>query len=306
MPYVPDLLKYLPKIKAEEITSVEDGKNYIELLKKIRQATAETYEWHGRKFFKFLQKDLTAGESGIYSDSLRFIFELIQNVDDCDYEKADDCYLDMRFDFNQDQIILTYNEKGFTPNDVFSITEIAGGSKNTSPDKNQIGEKGIGFKSVFGVAEKVWIKSGFFSFELSKNNFTIPIYHPANYFKGTQIVLYVPNKAKEIYQEIKERYCKKETLFSKNPILFLNKLTSLKIYYDVWRSMEFKVSRSEMNFSSGISIERDVKISVSLHNYDSNTLEVNEEHEIRCSRYSYSVVFSKEAYLSRYGEDTKK
>ena len=89
MPYVPDLLKHLPKIKAEEITSVEDGKNYIELLKKIRQATAETYEWHGRKFFKFLQKDLTAGESGIYSDSLRFIFELIQNVDDCDYEKTD-------------------------------------------------------------------------------------------------------------------------------------------------------------------------------------------------------------------------
>ena len=305
MPYMHELWEYLPKIKAEEINSVEDGKNYIELLKKFRQADAENYKFHGRKFSQFLQRDLIVGESGIYSDSLRFIFELIQNVDDCDYEKADDCYLDMRFDFNQDQIILTYNEKGFTPNDVFSITEIAGGSKNTSPDKNQIGEKGIGFKSVFGVAEKVWIKSGFFSFELSKNNFTIPIYHPANYFKGTQIVLYVPNKAKEIYQEIKERYCKKETLFSKNPILFLNKLTSLKIYYDVWRSMEFKVSRSEMNFSSGISIERDVKISVSLHNYDSNTLEVNEEHEIRCSRYSYSVVFSKEAYLSRYGEDTK-
>lgn len=305
MPYMHELWEYLPKIKAEEINSVEDGKNYIELLKKFRQADAENYKFHGRKFSQFLQRDLIVGESGIYSDSLRFIFELIQNVDDCDYEKADDCYLDMRFDFNQDQIILTYNEKGFTPNDVFSITEIAGGSKNTSPDKNQIGEKGIGFKSVFGVAEKVWIKSGFFSFELSKNNFTIPIYHPANYFKGTQIVLYVPNKAKEIYKEIKERYCKKETLFSKNPILFLNKSTSLKIYYDVWRSMEFKVSRSEKNFSNGISIERDVKISVSLHNYDSNTLEVNEEHEIHCSRYSYSVVFSKEAYLSRYGEDTK-
>ena len=145
--HLDELYGYLPKIKAEEITSVEDGKNYIELLKKIRQATAETYEWHGRKFFKFLQKDLTAGESGIYSDSLRFIFELIQNVDDCDYEKTDFCCLDMKFDFYRDQIILTYNEKGFTPFNVFAITGIAEAAKNISSTKNEIGEKGIGFKS---------------------------------------------------------------------------------------------------------------------------------------------------------------
>ncbi|MBQ8135261.1 MAG: ATP-binding protein [Clostridia bacterium] len=101
---------------------------------------------------------------------------MIQNVDDCDYEKPEFCCLDINFDFNQNQIVLTYNETGFTPANVFAITGIAEAAKNITSTKNEIGEKGIGFKSVFGVAEKVWIRSGFFSFELSKKSFTIPVY----------------------------------------------------------------------------------------------------------------------------------
>ena len=303
--HLDELYEYLPKIKAEEITSVEDGKSYIELLKKFREAVAENDKFHGKNYSQLLKSVLSVGEDGLYSNNLRFIFELIQNVDDCDYEKVSDCHLDMRFDFNANQIILTYNEKGFTPFNVFAITGIAEAAKNISSTKNEIGEKGIGFKSVFGVAEKVWIKSGFFSFELSKNNFTVPIYHSANHFKGTQMVLYVPNKAEKIYQEIKNQYCNKEAIFSKNPILFLNKLTSLKIYYDVWRSMEFKIDRRKMNFNNRINIDKNVKLSVKLHDYNSKTsMEVKEEHEIRCTRYSYSVVFSKEACRSRYGENT--
>ena len=297
--HLDELYEYLPKIKAEEITSVEDGKNYIELLKKFREAVAENDKFHGKNYSQLLKSVLSVGEDGLYSNNLRFIFELIQNVDDCDYEKTDFCCLDMKFDFYRDQIILTYNEKGFTPFNVFAITGIAEAAKNISSTKNEIGEKGIGFKSVFGVAKKVWIKSGFFSFELSKNNFTVPIYHSANHFKGTQMVLYVPNKAEEIYEEIKEQYCKQEALFSKNPILFLNKLTSLKIYNNSSENLEFHVSRSEMECSNNISIERNVKISLKLHSTE-NSL----EREIYCSRYSYPVIFTRKACKSRYGEDT--
>ena len=297
--HLDELYGYLPKIKAEEITSVEDGKSYIELLKKFREAVAENDKFHGKNYSQLLKSVLSVGEDGLYSNNLRFIFELIQNVDDCDYEKTDFCCLDMKFDFYRDQIILTYNEKGFTPFNVFAITGIAEAAKNISSTKNEIGEKGIGFKSVFGVAKKVWIKSGFFSFELSKNNFTVPIYHSANHFKGTQMVLYVPNKAEEIYEEIKEQYCKQEALFSKNPILFLNKLTSLKIYNNSSENLEFHVSRSEMECSNNISIERNVKISLKLHSTENSF-----EREIYCSRYSYPVIFTRKACKSRYGEDT--
>ena len=301
--YLKELYDNLKNIDNKEIESVEDGKNYIELLKKLRMAIAKNDRLHGENYSQLLKSVLSAE---LYSDNLRFIFELIQNVDDCEYEKPEFCCLDMKFDFNKEQVILTYNEKGFTPSNVFAITGIAETAKNISSTKNEIGEKGIGFKSVFGIAEKVWIKSGFFSFELYKNDFTVPQYRPANHFKGTQMILYVPHKTQQIYREIKEQYCKKEALFTKNPILFLNKLTSLKIYYDVWRSMEFNISRSEVSYDEKkINIERNIKISVKLNDYDNKTwMETKENHEIYCTRYSYPVVFSKKACQSRYGNNT--
>ena len=72
-------------------------------------------------------------------------------------------------------ITFTYNEKGFTPANVFAITGSAEASKNISVEKVEIGEKGIGFKSVFGIANRVLIQSGMFSFALCRDNFTVPI-----------------------------------------------------------------------------------------------------------------------------------
>ena len=298
--HLDELYQDLPKVDAEEIISAEDGKNYIELLKKFREAVAENDKFHGTNYTKLLRSVLSVGEDGLYSNNLRFIFELIQNVDDCDYEKPEFCCLDMRFDFKNDRIVLTYNETGFTPANVFAITGIAEAAKNVDANKNEIGEKGIGFKSVFGVAEKVWIRSNYFSFELSKNSFTIPVYRPSDCFKGTQMTLYVPQKARRIYTEIKEKYCKREALFSQNPILFLNKLTSLKITTNNSESLEFIVSRSQQtNNNNTISIEKDVKISIKL-----KSPETIMQKEIYGTRYSYPVVFSPKACQSRYGRDT--
>ena len=296
----------LKSVSSEEILSSEDGKAFIELLRKLREAIAENDKLHGENYPNLLNSLLSVGEDGLYSNSLRFIFELIQNVDDCDYRSPDDCSLDMHFDFNQNEITLTYNEVGFTPFNVFAITGIAEAAKNISAAKNEIGEKGIGFKSVFGVAKKVLIRSGWFSFELYKENFTIPIsaYHSNDYCPGTQMTLYVPDRAKLIYGEIKRQYCRKDALFSKNPLLFLNKLTSLKMYFDYWRSMEFHVSRTAISNEKTIQVERDVELSVDLHDYE-NGLEVNVTEQIKCSRYSYPVTFSKKACQSRYGENTK-
>ena len=118
------------------------------------------------------------------------------------------------------------------------------------------------------------------------------------------MTLYVPGRAKDIYDEIKKQYCHKEALFSRNPLLFLNKLTSLRMHYDAYRCMEFHVSRSEIPVAEKFRIERDVIISVNLRNYD-NQNDTQVDEEIRCTRYSYPVVFSRKACQSRYGENTQ-
>lgn len=295
----------LKQISASEINSADDGKLFIELLRKFREAVAENDKFHGENYPQLLNSLLSVGEDGLYSNSLRFIFELIQNVDDCEYATSDDCKLDMHFDFNSDEIVLAYNEVGFTPFNVFAITGIAEAAKNISASKNQIGEKGIGFKSVFGVAKQVLIRSGWFSFKLYKENFTIPYatYKDDQYCPGTQMTLYVPGRAKEIYRQIRDQYCRKESLFAKNPLLFLNKLTSLRLYYDTWRSMEFRVSRTAIPDTGKIYREDNVKISVNLRDHDNGTDRETIE-SITCTRYTYPVLYSHKACQSRYGEKT--
>ena len=296
----------LKNVSPEEISSSEDGKAYIELLRKFRESIAENDKRHGTNYPGLLKSVLSVGEDGLYSNNLRFIFELIQNVDDCDYNSPDDCKLDMHFDFNNNEIVLTYNEVGFTPFNVFAITGIAEAAKNISSSKNEIGEKGIGFKSVFGVAHEVLIRSGWFSFELHKDNFTIPVpaYRSSEYWSGTQMTLYVPGQAKKIYGEIKNQYCREDALFSRNPLLFLNKLTSLKLYSDDKRSMEFHVSRSMVSDQNSVHIERNVEVSVYLHDYE-NGVEKDIKKQFIGSRYLSSAIFSRKACQSRYGEHTQ-
>lgn len=297
----------LKDISEHEVASAEQAKHFLSLLRKFREYIADADKLHGDNYPDLLSSLLSVGEDGLYSNNLRFIFELIQNVDDCEYDNEEDHVLDIHFDFNHNKITLRYNEKGFTPFNVFAITGIAEAAKNVSSGKNEIGEKGIGFKSVFGVASKVWIRSGWFSFELHKDNFTIPVanYQDDVYCPGTEMTLYVASgTARIIYDEIKRQYCTKDALFARNPLLFLNKLTKLRLYYDCFRTMTFQVTRASNVQSSKFSREDNVQISVSLHNHE-NGLKQDVDEQIICTRYTYPVIFSENACKARYGTKTK-
>lgn len=299
------LRRELREVAPDEIRSPEDGKTYVHLLRKFREALAAWDQLKGENYSDLLHQLLSVGEDGVYSDPLHFMYELIQNVDDCDYADLNDCALDMRFDFNTNQIILNYNEIGFTPFNVFAITGIAEAAKNISASKVEIGEKGIGFKSVFGVADKVWIHSGWFSFELYKKNFTVPvaIEENAEYYSGTELTLFLHGSARELYDRFKKEFCSKEALFSRNPLLFLNKLTSLTIYNDCWRKMEFLVPRTPAAETMELRFEPDIPVTVSLQDSDSGQ-DKRIEERIRCARYSLPVMFSRKSCQSRYGEKT--
>lgn len=100
----------------------------------------------------------------LYSKDVRFIFELLQNADDNLFGKARTDSEDpfVSFCLYHDKIIVDCNEDGFTNLNLKAICNVGQSSKHGA--QGYIGEKGIGFKSVFKVARKVWIQSGPFSF----------------------------------------------------------------------------------------------------------------------------------------------
>lgn len=111
-----------------------------------------------------LTSHLTSLAVNLYSKDTRFVYELIQNAEDNQYTQAaaegNEPYI--TFSLYPDRIVIDSNEDGFTESNVKAICSTGESTKTIT--QGYIGEKGIGFKSVFKVACKVHIQSGPFSF----------------------------------------------------------------------------------------------------------------------------------------------
>lgn len=103
----------------------------------------------------------------LYSKETRFLYELIQNAEDNSYSTATAAgeLPFVAFKLYPDKIIVDSNEDGFSKSDIRAICSVGASTKKFSA--GYIGEKGIGFKSVFKVASKVHIQSGPCSFAFS-------------------------------------------------------------------------------------------------------------------------------------------
>lgn len=318
-----ELRNFLKSVQVGDLKTIEDHRAFIYLLSKFRESIAKTASLNGENFNATLASLLAVGADGLYHNDLRFLFELIQNVDDCSYDDLSQCELSIHFDTNYGTITLEYNECGFRPFDVFAITGIAEAAKNISPDRVEIGEKGIGFKSVFGVADKVLVQSGLFSFMLYENNFTVPYeqYHEFSGVRGTRLTLYLKTTlssslsdddlardrgriCRSIYEKLVSEYGNKQSLFNKNPILFLNKLTKIRLYTDSLDSMEFTVSKGleKIEVTSGLSREDGVIISSVISSRGRNM--ENQKASISCTRYTSPIRYDRDMCVSRYGEKT--
>lgn len=108
-----------------------------------------------------------------YQDRKHFLLELIQNADDARFDNNEPC---LNFTVYDDRLELFYNEFGFDTSDVIAITGTGSSTKALKRDKAKsfIGEKGIGFKSVFALASEVEIESPPWHFKLTKDNIIIP------------------------------------------------------------------------------------------------------------------------------------
>lgn len=102
--------------------------------------------------------------TNLYTTETRFIFEMIQNAEDSSYDWAvSQGHIPfIRFTLLPNRILVDSNEDGFSERDVRAICSTGESTKDKA--SGYIGEKGIGFKSVFKVASKVHVQSGPFSF----------------------------------------------------------------------------------------------------------------------------------------------
>ncbi len=94
----------------------------------------------------------------LYSKETHFILELIQNADDNHYRSG----VTLTITIAPEKIIVVNNESGFTQANVRAICDV--GNSTKSHAIGYIGEKGIGFKSVFRISDKPQIFSNGFQF----------------------------------------------------------------------------------------------------------------------------------------------
>ncbi|MBW4598522.1 MAG: transcriptional regulator [Calothrix sp. FI2-JRJ7] len=114
-----------------------------------------------------LANALTRLTGDLYTETERFIFELLQNADDLPNETKK---VDVKFVVLKEHFLILHNGQPFDDQNVDAISSISKSTKSNNPE--QTGYKGIGFKSVFADSECVYINSGSFSFKFDKQDKT--------------------------------------------------------------------------------------------------------------------------------------
>jgi hypothetical protein len=163
----------------------------------------------------------------LYSKETHFVLELIQNADDNQYQH--EVIPTLSLTIEAEKIIVQNNEIGFSEDNVRAICNV--GRSTKTKVEGYIGEKGIGFKSVFRISDKPQIFSNEFQFHFQTQDDenqlgfvtpywieTVPNYVDSNL---TNIILPLRESAKDDLGKLGEI---EHTL-----ILFLCQLKTVKI-----------------------------------------------------------------------------
>lgn len=109
----------------------------------------------------------------LYQKPSHFLLELIQNADDTTFSPGviPSLSLTLFLESETGYLRTDCNEAGFTFADINAITQVAHSTKKraTNGQRGFIGEKGIGFKSVFKAADIVHVASGYYEFMFDRN-----------------------------------------------------------------------------------------------------------------------------------------
>ncbi|TFY59489.1 hypothetical protein EVJ58_g5745 [Rhodofomes roseus] len=104
----------------------------------------------------------------LYNNQSHFILEFVQNADDNHYDSNVVPTLNLRM--RDREMAIECNEKGFDEDNVKAICDIGASTKAKAKKvEGYIGEKGIGFKAVFVVAQQVHVASRHFMFRFDRD-----------------------------------------------------------------------------------------------------------------------------------------
>lgn len=112
-----------------------------------------------RNLLATIAEDLNSKDS-------HFILELVQNADDNHYDE--NVAPSLAFSLEPDRLIVVNNERGFTADNVKALCSAGESSKKNKT--GYIGEKGIGFKSVFKVTDTPAIHSNGYHFHFNRSD----------------------------------------------------------------------------------------------------------------------------------------
>ncbi|KAN0136170.1 hypothetical protein V8E53_006030 [Lactarius tabidus] len=114
-----------------------------------------------------LERALERLSSDLYNKKTHFLLEFIQNADDNTY--ADDVTPSLKLRIEDSLVVFECNELGFSADNIKAICDIGASTKmHEKSTRRFIGEKGIGFKSVFTVANEMHLSSGPYSFHFDR------------------------------------------------------------------------------------------------------------------------------------------
>uniref|UniRef100_A0A4W3JPJ6 Wu:fj29h11 n=2 Tax=Callorhinchus milii TaxID=7868 RepID=A0A4W3JPJ6_CALMI len=199
-----------------------------------------------------LGRSLERLSTELYSKDTHFVLELIQNADDNRYP-ACNTTPSLLFVVESNCITLLNNECGFEENNIRAICDV-GHSTKGKHKYGYIGQKGIGFKSVFKVTNNPEIHSNGFHIRFDKNSgpmgYILPHWvedeRPVDL---TDLDLAAIRWTTKIILPLKSQNQQTQNLFhdvDPSLLLFLHRLRSITIINKV-RNQDFSVIRRDLN-----------------------------------------------------------
>lgn len=197
------VVEYIGDFYQARINGDEPGRQ--EALEKLEHLVY-TGATDGAPFVEYYN-DVLSGRSG-YNPKMNMadypkesiIRELFQNALGCRYLSTD---MKIVVDFQEDDVvIISYNEVGFSMEDILYYFSFGIGSA----DESREGHFGIGAKSVFLNVEYITVRSNNFGFKIRNDNGSISIVSfemGGKQFRGTRITMKLPH---EEYERIKDNF----------------------------------------------------------------------------------------------------
>jgi len=238
-----------------------------QLLKELNEAHTKK-EAINTELSKTFGKDLNQAQykkdkalsDDAYPDNAHFIYEIIQNAEDSTYsaKKAE-----LEFHLLQDGILVLSNQNGFTDDDIRSICVMASGGKIAKKDQF-IGEKGLGFRSVFKITDKPYISSNDYHFYFDKTkSYEKPFLIdqstsadlPLMFTNYEHTAIFLPYSIGS--NDIKELEKDFETKIQPKLILFLKKLNHISIHKNNQQWMYINKEKFKSEHLSGYKLSND-------------------------------------------------